>query len=145
MTEPTFFTDDEWTGYSSLNVGTQIRFDGVGGDNSDVTSNHLDEFPNSHFPFQVERVIRFQLVQEWDNGNMYLLQSNYFHTQASLHALRVTVNRITGRLKIARNNLFHSHWPVRDAVITPFGIVEAVHVPGYWTWLWKCKWSETNA
>lgn len=127
-----------------MNVGAQVRFDGVGGDNSDVTDNRLDEFPNSHFPFQVERVVRFQLVREWDNGNRYLLQSNYFHTQTSLHALRVTVNRTTGHLKIAHNNLLHSNWPVRDAVITPFGIVEAVHVPGYWTWFWKRKWSRVD-
>lgn len=141
MTDPSFFVEDEWTGFTSLGAESRIRFDGVGDDNTDVSYNHLDELPNSEFPFRVERVIRFRLVRAWDNGSRYLLQSNCFQTRTAMHMLRMTVNRTTGHLAIAHNMPLLSSWSTLDAVITPFGIVESSDLQGYWTWLWKCKWS----
>ncbi|KAJ4286920.1 hypothetical protein N0V90_012800 [Kalmusia sp. IMI 367209] len=137
MTDPSFFVDDEWTGYTSSGGGPKTLFSGVGGDNVDVSFNRLDELPNDEYPFRVERVIRFRLVREWDGGDKYLLQSNCFQTQGNLNILRVTVHRATGHLKIAHNYPPQSSWAVLDAVMTPFGIVEAVHPQGYWSWFWK--------
>lgn len=138
MTEPGFFIDDEWTGCSSLgpapSPGPRTRFAGVGGD---------DEDDGSNIPSPVEQVIRWRLVQQWDSGNKYLLQSNCFHMHCRHLTLKVTVDRATGHLKIAHNYAPRLDWEVLDAVMTPFGIVEAVHPRGYWTWFWKCKWSET--
>jgi hypothetical protein len=130
MTEPSFFVDDEWTGYAC--TGPEMLFDGVGGDNSDVFHNRLDELPNDEFPFRVERVIRFRLVRQWDGNNQYLLQSNCFQTQASIQTLKVTVNKATGHLAISYNHWPRTDWNVIDAVITPFGIVEAIHPIGMW-------------
>ncbi|KAF2176007.1 hypothetical protein K469DRAFT_761489 [Zopfia rhizophila CBS 207.26] len=146
MTEPSFFVDDEWTGYISLNLGpeTCMRFDGIGGDHVDVSNNHLDQFPNGHFPFRVERVVRFRLVQTYGNDR-YQLQSNCFHTQTALHLLTVTVDRTTGRLAIAHQTPFRMDRVLMDAVITPFGIVERViPLPGHWMWLWKRDWSNSK-
>ncbi|KAF2187530.1 hypothetical protein K469DRAFT_770532 [Zopfia rhizophila CBS 207.26] len=143
MTDPSFFVDDEWTGYTSLNLGSgpRLRFDGIGGDNLDVIRNRLDQLPNGYFPFRVERVIRFRLVQTYGD-NRYQLESNCFHNQVALHILTVTVDRCTGRLVIAHRAPFGISRGLTDAVITPFGIVQAeIPQPGHWTWLWKCNWS----
>lgn len=144
MKEPSFFVDDKWTGHVSLNGGSRIRFDAAGGENLDVSHNRLDEFPNNHFPFRIERTTRFRLVQEWHNGT-YLLQSNCFQLQASCYILRVTVNRATGHLKIACHHRLRTDSVFFEAAITPFGIVERFFFPhSYWTWLWKCNWSDTH-
>ena len=139
MTEPSFFVDDEWTGYTCN--GLAKLFDGVGGDNSEVFHNRLDEVPNDEFPFRVERVIRFRLVRQWDSNNKYLLQSNCFQTQATIQILKVTVDKATGHLAISHSRWPRMDWLALDAVITPFGIVEAVYPRGSWSWFWKCKWS----
>lgn len=147
MTDPSFFLDDEWTGYacaSSNSNPEDMFFDGIGGNNVDVAYNHLDELPNSPFSFPVGRYIRFNFVNEWAGGSQYLLESNCYYSQGRMDMLRVTVNKANGHLKIAHRHPLRPDWSVLDAVITPFGIVESFGGRGMWAWLWKCSWSPVN-
>lgn len=135
MTAPSFFTDGEWTGYTSL--GTEpnnLKFERI-------SSGDPDPFCNLT---EVDRTIRFRLVQEWDGGKKYLLESNPFN-YASTVFVRVTVERDTGYLKIAYHGVGIPWRMVNDAVITPFGIVHAEDAPGAWTWIWKSRWSGIKA
>ncbi|KAF1957384.1 hypothetical protein CC80DRAFT_491505, partial [Byssothecium circinans] len=143
MTDPSFFLDDEWTGYAFSNA-ENMPFDGIGGHNLEVASNRLDELPNPHFPFRVERYIRFQFVNEWAGGSQYLLESNCYHSHGRMDMLRVIVNKVNGHLKIAHRHPLRSDWAVLDAVITPFGIVESFGRRAMWGWYWKCSWSSAN-
>ncbi|KAH9863556.1 hypothetical protein J1614_009488 [Plenodomus biglobosus] len=142
MVEPSFFVDDEWTGYTSSNYESKILFDGIGGDNPYVSHNGLDQLPNDRFPFRVERTIRFRLVQEWDSHNRFLLQSNCFQSQTRIWMLNITVNKRMGDLKLSMSNpLRYRESNLVYAMMTPFGIVGPILPQGHWIWLWKCEWS----
>lgn len=147
-TVPTFFTDDEWTGYITLSrQGDGRCVNGIGGSHRDgfAPANSGMSTPPGHFPHgrHFERVVRFRLVEEYD-GNRYRLQSNNFHSELDLHNLSIMVEKDTGHLII-------THWHPRtpdfitsDAIITPFGIVSRL-LPSepFWMWLWKVQWSES--
>ncbi|KAK7177769.1 hypothetical protein PSPO01_16184 [Paraphaeosphaeria sporulosa] len=143
MTEPSFFLNDEWTGYTFSNA-EEMYVDGIGGHNLDVASDRLDELPNPRFPFRVERYIRFQFVREWAGGDQYLLESNCYYSQGRMDMLKVIVNKVNGHLKIAHRHPLRSDWAVLDAVITPFGVVESFGIRARWAWYWKCGWSSAN-
>jgi hypothetical protein len=100
MIEPTFFLDDDWTGYGFMSSEALI-FDGIGGDNADVTINRVDQLPNSEFTFRVEQSIRFHLLLQSEDGDKFTLQSNCFHSHASIEMLRIKVNKEMGHLVIA--------------------------------------------
>lgn len=71
MAHPDFFVSGEWTGYFShtgqFGIGATWAanptdfFNGIGGDNADVQANGYDRL-NAHYPFLVERSVRFRLV-----------------------------------------------------------------------------------
>jgi hypothetical protein len=127
MTKPGFYTDDEWTGYTSMTPGDNSHawVDGFGGGHPDLST--------------VDRTIRFHLFEQ-SNMLKYTLTSEFKRTQFS--NFKVTVDRATGHLKLCWTDSLKKSCYTVDAVITPFGIVGRRTSYGNWIWLWKCKWSE---
>jgi hypothetical protein len=138
MTDPSFYVEDEWTGYCAYITESRIWFQGFGGDNPDV--GYYEDLAQQ----DVERTIRFELVQEGEDST-YTLLSNYAGTHELAYQFQIVVDRITGHLKIAYNDLRRQlYWDIVDGVITPFGIVTCNFRGCFWLWLWKCKWSEQD-
>ncbi|KAF2125380.1 hypothetical protein P153DRAFT_389540 [Dothidotthia symphoricarpi CBS 119687] len=141
MTTPSFFTEDEWTGYFSTRGDWRSVYQGVGGYSDEAVKSGRRA---SVCEPAVESVVRFRVVRTHENGD-FVLRSNRFHTPTEQHVLTMLVERKTGRLTASLDNSCKSiedvsGSEVRNAVITPFGIVHGVR-PGEWMWLWKSRWS----
>lgn len=139
MTEPTFLTESEWTGYLGtifLNGITSIA--AIGGF-------HWDGFPASKDENvelgggrslqsrRYEPVVRFKVVEHESLGQ-YTLQSNDFHSKAMLHNMQITVFRATGQLLIEEWQQYCLERQIVGGEITPFGIVIKSAI---WMWLWN--------
>lgn len=139
MASPDFFADGEWTGYYSYTGGRGVRivgerfpkgwFDGIGGDNEDV-----------RFLYKVDRSISFTFIR-WEDEDRFKVHSNFFQTQSETDSLRMIVNKRTGMIDVSHHSPFGGPATRRNAVITPFGIVEACLPGAVWLWLWKIEWS----
>jgi hypothetical protein len=138
MTEPSFFVDDEWTGYVIYQHEDIYcwTFNGLGGNNHSEQPGHSSQTAD-------DRTIRFELVEDGDDST-YTLISNRFKSQHHSAILRILVDRITGHLVVCSNIAHHLNWQFSDGVVTPFGIVVGLSLEGTWMWLWKCSWSEGN-
>jgi hypothetical protein len=144
MSDPTFFTNDEWTGCFSLPGQYGQVFDSVGGrfhdgfPRDDIgLSAPPGDFPHGR---SFEGVIRFQLIE---NGGCeyYKLQSNNFYSAGGLHRIRIQVERRTGQLAIHHWHPMVQDLMVTDGIITPFGILSYLNNRSSWLWLWKTDWS----
>lgn len=146
MATPDFFTDDDWTGYRTSPglPGYGIFVLGIGGTHHDGYDNPITGIsaPFGDFPHgrDFEPVVRFQLVEERDNG-LFVLQSNNFHSEFELHRIRLTVAPQSGLLTIQHWHPMRADFGTTQGAITPFGIVTYFDTkPGHWTWLWKVSW-----
>lgn len=150
MAHPDFFTDGGWTGYFSYTGGRGVRvvgerfpkgwFDGIGGDNDEVQRNGYTETPHPYFPYKVDRSIHFAFIR-WEDEDRFIVHSNFFQTQSETDSLRLKVNKRTGMIDVGHHSPFGGPATRRNAVITPFGIVEACLPDAVWLWLWKIEWS----
>lgn len=146
MTDPSFFTQDCWTGCFTTGMPS-IYSDGflaVGGPHADAFPEHGMTSPPGYFPHgrSFQSVVRFTKVGNSDE-RQYQLETNNFHTdKGSLHRLSLTVHKQTGQVSIQYWNAMlvtgHFTYP---GVITPFGIVMCLDQPKVWLWLWKVDWS----
>jgi hypothetical protein len=144
MADPSYLTQGEWTGAIDSCGDYGDPFNCVGGP-------HYDGYPNTvtgasepagSFPHGrvFERVVRFSLAGD-DDGSVFELQSNNYHTEAELHRLRLVVNRRTGQVMIHHWHRLRADLMTTEGVITPLGIVSWFRIPGVWLWLWKTDWS----
>jgi hypothetical protein len=144
MVDPTFFTDDDWTGCTSIPVAGDYWFNAIGGSHADGFDRPGLSAPPGAYPHgrAFESVVRFQLSREDQCG--YRLQSNNFHSEAGLHKIQLVVDRRTGQVIIYHWHPMMADFMTSYGVVTPFGIVSWLLAPGMWMWLWKVSWSAST-
>jgi hypothetical protein len=143
MTDPSFFVEGEWTGYTSTSTQFGPGYVAMGGAHHDgfARPGRGRAFPDGIFPNGrlFEGVVRFHLVGE-DDGNQYRLQSNNFHSELELHSIRLTVTRKTGQITINHWHRLRADFMTTEGVISPFGIMTYLDLAQMWIWLWKVDW-----
>jgi hypothetical protein len=143
MTDPAFIKSGTWTGSKSM-TGIWARprdwYDPIGGFNSSVTLNNLQN-PQPHLGMPgVETTLRFEFV-EWTASNRYKMRSNWSQTSIEIFAMELDVDRETGLIEID-NTGGVSGYPmgVYYGIMTAFGIV-AWKCSQSFMWLWKTEWA----
>lgn len=142
-TDPDFLTSGDWTGSYHTLGSSPNSFNPIGGPHHDGFDHPPRSAPPGFFPYgrSFEGVVRFHRIGDAD-GTTIRLESNNFHSKATLHKLRVEVNSRTGQLAITHWHPMQDYYMTTEGVMTPFGIVSRMHVSqDSWLWLWKVEWS----